>query len=112
MITGAAHDHGRRRFSDLWCIGSAAWRDLSGFVNGETSSVLGGTLSAVDSALVPTTAESVTYTGAITAAGVTSTNYTITYIGGDLTVTPAPLDDHGCGCVACLCASDPPLGVS
>ena len=32
-----------------------------------------------------------TYTGVITASGQTSTNYTITYVAGNLTVTPAPL---------------------
>ncbi len=62
----------------------------SGFVNGETSSVLGGTLSVVDSDAAATTAVG-SYAGVITASGQTSTNYTITYVAGNLTVTPAPL---------------------
>ena len=62
----------------------------SGFVNGETSSVLGGTLSVVDSDAATTT-DAGTHAGAIMATGLTSTNYTITYVAGNLTVTPAPL---------------------
>ena len=62
----------------------------SGFVNGETSSVLGGTLSVVDTDAAPTTGVG-SYSGAIMASGLTSTNYTITYDAGNLTVTPAPL---------------------
>ncbi len=56
----------------------------SGFVNGETSSVLGGTLSVLDSNSATTTAVG-SYTGVITASGQTSTNYTITYVAGNLT---------------------------
>ena len=59
-------------------------------MNGETSSVLGGTLSVVDSDAAATTAVG-SYAGVITASGQTSTNYTISYVAGNLTVTPAPL---------------------
>ena len=62
----------------------------SGFVNGETSSVLGGTLSVVDADSAPTTGVG-SYGGVITVSGRTSTNYTITYVAGNLTVTPASL---------------------
>ena len=80
----------RRCDTSLRCFGPALGVSYSGFVNGETSSVLGGTLSVVDSDAATTT-RSGTYTGAITASGQTSTNYTITYVAGNLTVTPAPL---------------------
>ncbi len=62
----------------------------SGFVNGETSSVLVGTLSVVDADPATTTPVG-TYTGAITASGLTATNYTVTYVAGNLIVTAAPL---------------------
>ncbi len=62
----------------------------SGFVNSEDPSVLGGTLAEVDAD--PTTNTAVgSYTGAITASGLTAANYTISYVAGDLSVTPAPL---------------------
>ena len=83
----------------------------SGFVNGETSSVLGGTLSEVDSNAAPTTAAG-SYAGVITASGQTSTNYTITYIAGNLTVTPAALTIAASGVSRVYGASDPALGVS
>ena len=73
----------------------------TGFVNGETPSVLGGTLSVEDSDAAPTTSVG-TYEGAITASGETSTNYTITYVGGNLTVTPAAARHHGRRCVTCV----------
>ena len=59
-------------------------------MNGETSSVLGGTLSVVDTDAAPTTGVG-SYSGVIMASGLTSTNYAITYHAGNLTVTPAPL---------------------
>ena len=83
----------------------------SGFVNGETSSVLGGTLSVVDSDAATTTAVG-TYTGVITASGQTSTNYTITYVAGNLTVTPAALTITANGVSRVYGASDPVLGVT
>ena len=83
----------------------------SGFVNGETSSVLGGTLSVVDSDAAATTAVGA-YTGVITASGQTSTNYTITYVAGNLTVTPAPLTITATGVSRVYGGSDPTLGVT
>ena len=62
----------------------------SAFVNSEDPSVLGGTLAVVDADPATTTAVG-SYTGAITASGLTSGNYTISYVAGDLSVTPAPL---------------------
>ena len=62
----------------------------SGFVNSEDPSVLGGTLAVVDADPATSTAVG-TYTGAITASGLTADNYSISYVAGDLSVTPAPL---------------------
>ncbi len=59
----------------------------SGFVNGDTPSVLSGTLSCVS----PAAPTSPIGTYAITCSGLTSSNYTIKYAPGVLTVTPAPL---------------------
>jgi filamentous hemagglutinin family protein len=56
----------------------------SGFVNSETSSVLGGTLAFSGAG---TNAGSYS----VTPSGLTATNYTISYAAGTLTVTPAPL---------------------
>jgi hypothetical protein len=58
----------------------------SGFVNGETSAVLGGTLTFGAPALNSPVG---TYTGMIIPSGQTSTNYAITYANGTLQVTPA-----------------------
>jgi hypothetical protein len=59
----------------------------SGFVNGDTASSLGGTLSFS----TPATASSSVGSYAITPSGLTSTNYTITFVNGTLTITPAAL---------------------
>ena len=83
----------------------------SGFVNGQTSSVLSGTLSVVDSDSAPTTAVG-SYSSVITASGLTSTNYTITYAAGNLTITPAPLTITASGVSRVYGASDPMLGVA
>ena len=83
----------------------------AGFVNGETSSVLGGTLSVVDLKAATTTSVG-SYAGAITASGQTSTNYTITYVAGDLTVTPAALTVTADGLSRVYGASDSTLGVT
>ena len=83
----------------------------SGFVNGETSSVLGGTLSVVDSDAAATTGVG-SYAGVITASGRTSTNYTITYVAGNLTVTPAALTITANNVTRVYGAADPALGVS
>jgi len=56
---------------------------FSGFVNNEGPSVLGGTLSFTTSA----TATSPAGTYSIVPSGLTSNNYTITYVNGTLTVT-------------------------
>ncbi|WP_145751707.1 MBG domain-containing protein [Nitrospirillum amazonense] len=56
----------------------------SGFVNGETASVLGGTLTISGAG---TNAGSYT----LTPSGLTSANYAITYVAGTLTVNRAPL---------------------
>ena len=73
--------------------------------------MLGGTLSVVDSDAATTTAVG-TYAGVITASGQTSTNYTITYVAGNLTVTPAPLTITANGVSRVYGASDPALGVT
>src|SRR5207244_2674076 len=59
----------------------------AGFVNGDTSAALTGALTVTTAA----TATSPVGTYAITAAGQTSGNYTITYVAGTLTVTKAAL---------------------
>lgn len=61
--------------------------DYVGFVLGETPAALGGTLA------ISTTATSASDVGTypITPSGFTSSNYTITYHDGTLTVNPAPL---------------------
>ncbi|MDB5911145.1 MAG: hypothetical protein JWP34_5262 [Massilia sp.] len=56
-----------------------------GFVNGDTSSSLGGALAFS----TPATASSLVGSYTVTPSGLTSGNYTITYISGTLTVTPA-----------------------
>ena len=60
---------------------------ISGFVNGDTSSILGGTLS------YSTTATTGSSVGSyfVNANGLTASNYTIRYVTGTLTVTPASL---------------------
>ena len=60
---------------------------ITGFVNGETASVLGGTLSVTS----PAVATSPTGTYPIIPGGVTSGNYSLNFVNGTLTVTPAPL---------------------
>jgi hypothetical protein len=56
---------------------------MTGFVLGETASVLGGTLAFT----VPAGAASVAGTYAVTPSGLTSDNYAFTYVAGVLTVT-------------------------
>jgi len=60
---------------------------ISGLVNGETASVLGGTLSVTSSA----DNNSPTGAYAIIPSGLTSGNYTVNFHNSTLTVTPAPL---------------------
>src|SRR5207248_3060385 len=59
----------------------------SGFVNGDTASALGGTLTLGTGA----TASSGVGSYAITPSGLSSSNYTITFVVGSLLVTPASL---------------------
>ncbi|WP_176594396.1 MBG domain-containing protein [Sphingobium sp. EM0848] len=59
----------------------------SGFVNGETSTVLGGALSYTGSSQGAVNAGSYV----ITPGGLTSGNYSITYVDGALTISPAAL---------------------
>jgi|HigsolmetaAR202D_1030399.scaffolds.fasta_scaffold02981_5 Gluconolactonase len=59
----------------------------SGFVNGENASVLGGTLVLSTSA----NASSPAGTYSIVPSGLTSNNYTITYVNGTLIVQPKPV---------------------
>jgi hypothetical protein len=58
---------------------------IDGFVNQETNAVLGGSLVFITAATVSSGVDSY----AISASGLTSTNYTIDYIDGFLSVTPA-----------------------
>ena len=60
---------------------------ITGFLNGDTFADLGGTLTCTTTALV--TSDVGTYP--LTCSGLTSGDYTISYVGGDLTVTPATL---------------------
>jgi hypothetical protein len=57
----------------------------SGFVNGETAAVLGGTLQFATTA----TASSLAGSYAVVPSGLTSGNYAITFVNGTLTVTEA-----------------------
>jgi hypothetical protein len=59
------------------------------FVNGDNSGSLGGTLAFQSSATQASSVAEGPY--AVTPGGLTSTNYTITFAPGKLTVTPAPL---------------------
>ncbi len=60
----------------------------SGFVNGETSSVLGGTL-AINRPGAGTDVAAGSYFGALVPSGLTSGNYTISYANGLYTIVPA-----------------------
>jgi hypothetical protein len=61
----------------------------SGLVNGETTAVLGGALSFVTHANEGSHVSGGPY--AVTPAGLTSTDYQITFVPGSMTVFPAPL---------------------
>src|SRR5262249_29419166 len=63
--------------------------NYSGFVLRQNSSVLGGTLS-IGTTTTPSSNVG-THLGAIVPGGLTSTNYSITFVAGDLTITPATL---------------------
>ena len=59
----------------------------SGFVNGDTAA----SLTTAPTVSTTATTSSAVGTYPITASGAASPNYTISYVGGTLTVTPAPL---------------------
>ena len=67
----------------------------SGFVNGETDAVLGGTpvisrsTSGPDGNTSGSNELAGTYTGALTPSGLSAANYTITYAAGKYTIVPA-----------------------
>ncbi|OYV72239.1 MAG: hypothetical protein B7Z74_05865, partial [Deltaproteobacteria bacterium 21-66-5] len=67
----------------------------SGFVLGQNSSALGGTLAF---ATTTSTSSNVgTYQNAVTASGLVSTNYAISFATGNMVVTAAPLTITGSG---------------
>src|SRR5204862_2995042 len=80
----------------------------AGFINGDTSASLGGTLN------VTTTATAASAVGGypITATGQTSGNYTIAYVAGTLTVTKASLTVTADNKTKTYGAANPPLTVS
>jgi hypothetical protein len=59
----------------------------SGFVQGETAAVLGGSLQISRSN--PTQNAAATYSGVLVPSGLTSSNYTLNYQAGDYTIVPA-----------------------
>ena len=59
----------------------------SGFVNGETNSVLGGTLAIARTNSGTNSAG--TYTGVLVPSGLSSGNYSIAYVSGNYTIVPA-----------------------
>src|SRR5207247_10470840 len=80
----------------------------AGFVNGDTSASLGGTLSVTTTA----TAGSAVGSYPITASGQTSGNYTISYVAGTLTVTKASLTGTADDKTNTYGAANPALTVS
>ncbi|MGN1373297.1 MAG: beta strand repeat-containing protein [Candidatus Coproplasma sp.] len=62
--------------------------DYDGFVNNETASVLGGTVSYIFTNNYKTVG---TYTDCVIPSGYTSDNYAITFKAGDLTITQRPI---------------------
>jgi hypothetical protein len=77
----------------------------SGFANGDTPASLGGTLTCTS----PATQASPAGTYPITCSGLTSTNYTITFIQGSLTVVPAPLTITAGNALRQYGVANPPL---
>jgi hypothetical protein len=59
----------------------------SGFVNGETSAVLGGAPAIARTNVGTDTAG--TYSGVLQASGLTSSNYALTFANGDFTIVPS-----------------------
>ncbi len=67
--------------------------NLTGLVNGDTFASLGGSCTAsANSSPVTSATPAGTYPGEITCSGVDSTNYTVSYTAGTLTVNPAVLN--------------------
>ena len=65
----------------------------SGFVNGDTAASLTTQPTLTTTATASSHVAGNPYT--ITASGAVDANYSISYVTGSLTVTTAPLDDHG-----------------
>jgi hypothetical protein len=72
------------QFGQLITLSGASY---SGFVNGDTSASLGGTLNCTTTA----TTSGPVGTYPIICSGLTSTNYLISFVQGLLTISPAPL---------------------
>jgi len=83
MLTVAADNKSKLYGAPLPALTAA----ISGFVNGETESVLGGSLQITTTA----TANSNAGTYPITPGGLTATNYEINFVAGTLTITKALL---------------------
>ncbi len=77
----------------------------SGFVNGDTATALAGTLNCT----TPATPSSSVGTYTIVCSGVASTNYTISFAPGLLTITPAPLTITANDAARAYGAANPPL---
>ncbi|MCH7345376.1 filamentous hemagglutinin N-terminal domain-containing protein, partial [Pelomonas sp. CA6] len=84
-LTVTANNAAKTYNGSAWSGNSGV--SISGFVNGETSTVLGGSLSYTGSAQGAVNAGSY----AITPQGLSSGNYQISYGNGTLTVSPATL---------------------
>jgi hypothetical protein len=80
----------------------------SGFVNGESLNVLGGTLSVTS----PAIAGSSTGSYAIIPGGLTSGNYSLNFINGTLTVMPAALTGTGLNVARAYGQTNPAFSVS
>ncbi|HEX8187201.1 MAG TPA: MBG domain-containing protein, partial [Pyrinomonadaceae bacterium] len=80
----------------------------SGFLNGDTTAALGGALSYTTAA----TANSNTGTYAVTPAGLTSANYVINFVAGNLTIDKAPLTVTADDAVRVLGAANPAFTAS
>jgi hypothetical protein len=79
----------------------------SGFVNGENTSVVGGTLSCTSTATPSSSVVGSPYP--INCSGLTAANYAINYVAGQLTITPAPLTITANNATKILNAALPPL---
>jgi hypothetical protein len=82
----------------------------SGFVNGQTPAVLGGSLACTTTATATSGVAGSPYP--TTCSGLTSANYAITWGAGKLTVTKAPLTVTALDVTRLLGASTPAFGVT